>query len=217
MADDRRQSRRRVLELEAVEDRTLMTLVFLFSGNALGAAGPGALTQDAARILQAHGDQTIQLATPAMNSRAAFEGLARSVRRLSHGAPIGLVGFSAGGLEALRLAGEPSLHVIDVLDYYGPPDLNDYFAFHGSDSYAQGVRAHVRLTRPVLNLLSGPSDTQAHVVAAFGLLDHNIVDSVSRASLAKDFPTGTAYDYLGGHGVPVTMSPAALEDFLAHL
>ena len=46
----------------------------------------------------------------------------------------------------MRLAGQPGLNVKAVMDYYGPPDLNAWFASHGHDHYYQYVTSHVHVT-----------------------------------------------------------------------
>ena len=78
---------------------------------------------------------------------------------MSHGQPIGLVGFSAGGALAMRLAGQPGLNVKSVMDYYGPPDLNAWIASHGHDHYYQYVTSHVHLTRGLVR----PVERAQHV------------------------------------------------------
>src|SRR5437870_5514553 len=90
---------------EPIEPRVLPTLVFVFNGNAFDQAKPSVLTQLAAAQLQRNGDQAVQLTTPAMNSPGAFYQLARVIRAISKGRPIALMGFSAGGSLATRLAG----------------------------------------------------------------------------------------------------------------
>ena len=114
----------------------LPTLVFVFNGNAYAEAKPNStLTQGAANILMAHGDRAVQLTTPAMDSPAAFYQLANEIRAISKGQPIGLMGFSAGGTLALRLAGLPRLNVKAAVSYYGPPDLRDWLGFHKGDRF----------------------------------------------------------------------------------
>src|SRR5690348_13211278 len=110
-----RLSPRSVPSFDRCEARMLPTLVFVFNGNAYDAAEPNTLTADAAQVIEAAGHQAVQLATPRMDSRAALQGLAKEILSRSHGQPIGLVGFSAGGTEAERLAGIAKLNVIDVL------------------------------------------------------------------------------------------------------
>ncbi len=90
--------------------------------------------------------------------------MARQIESLSHGSPIGIVGFSSGGALAARLSGVKSLHVIAALDYYGPPSLRDYLNYHKSDRYDAYILSHVHFTRSAINVLSGPSDTSAYVV-----------------------------------------------------
>jgi hypothetical protein len=191
--------------------------VFVFPGNALAAAAPNITTQTAAEQLVRHGDRAIQVSTPALDSPAAFQQIADYVRQVSQGQPIGLMGFSAGGALALRLAGQPGLDVKAVMDYYGPPDLDAWIASHGHDSYYQYVTSHVHLTRAVERLLSGPSVSNAAFVAAFGLKDRNILPGVSTAAYEKDFPGGHLYYYNGPHGVTLYASYAAFQDFVDHL
>jgi dienelactone hydrolase len=205
------------LSFERCEDRALTTLVFVLNGNAFSATRPSALTADAARVLQRAGDQAIQISTPKISTPGAFERVVDQIRSLSHGRPIGIVGFSAGGSLAARLAGVGSLHVRAALDYYGPADLQDYIDLHRGDSYDRYVLGHVHFTPSTIRLLSGPSNTSAHVVAAFGLDDENVVASDSAASFQKDFPQGRVYTYPGPHGVSINASPPALADFLAHV
>jgi hypothetical protein len=204
-------------EVEPCEARVHPTLVFLFPGNALAAAGPNVTTRTAADQLIRHGDRAIQVSTPAMDGPAAFYRIADYVHTISQGQPIALMGFSAGGTLALRLAGRPGLNVQAVMDYYGPPDLNAWLASHGHDSYYQYVARHVHLTVAVERLLSGPSTSNASFVAAFGLKDRNILPGVSTAAFQKDFPHGQVYYYDGPHGVTLYADYAAFQDFLDHL
>jgi dienelactone hydrolase len=212
----RRRPSRPALDFERCEDRTLTTLVFVLNGNAFSPARPSPLTADAARVLQKAGHQAIQISTPEISTPAAFERVVAQIRSLSHGRPIGIVGFSAGGSLAARLAGVSSLHVRAALDYYGPADLQDYLDQHRGDSYYRYVVGHVHFTPSTIRLLSGPSNTSAYVVAAYGLEDQNVVASSSAASFLKDFPQGKVYTYPGPHGVSINASPPALKDFLAH-
>jgi hypothetical protein len=213
----RRLSRTKGRDLERCEDRTLLTLVFVLNGNAFSAAKPDALTANAAQVLQNAGDRAIQLSTPKISTAAAFYEVARQIESMSHGRPIGLVGFSAGGALAARISGVPGLHVKAVLNDYGPPDLRDYFRFHHGDRFATYIRGHVHFSPSAMRLLSGPSDSSAYVVSAFGLDDDNVNATQSTASFLKDFPLGRVYTYPGPHGVSINASRAALEDFLAHL
>ena len=84
-------------EVEPCESRVCPTMVFLFPGNALAAASPDVPTETAAARLAQLGDRPIQVSTPALDGPGAFYGIARYVRQVSHGQPIGLVGFSAAG------------------------------------------------------------------------------------------------------------------------
>ncbi|HZW29689.1 MAG TPA: hypothetical protein VFF52_03225 [Isosphaeraceae bacterium] len=196
----------------------LPTLVFVFNGNAFAEAKPAAWTTGlAAEQLDRHGDRAIQLTTPAMDSPAAFYQLAGEVRRLSRGEPIGLMGFSAGGALAMRLAGLPGLNVKAVMNYYGPPDFRDWLAYHRGDRFFQHVLTHVQVTPGFVRLMSGPSATQAYIVSAFGLRDQTVVSSVSTASFDRDFQHGQVYDYPGPHGVTLYACYPAFQDFLAHL
>jgi hypothetical protein len=217
MGERRKSSRDRAPSFERCEERVLNTLVFVLNGNAFSAVGPNNLTAGAAEVLRGAGDQVIQLAYPTIATPAALYGLEQRIEALSHGQPIGIVGFSAGGSLALRIATDKALHVVSVLDYYGPPDLNDYFLYHKSDRFSQYVLGTVPFTRAAINLLSGPIVTSAHVVAAFGLYDANVVASQSVGSLQQDFPQAKIYLYAGPHGVGINASPPALEAFLTNL
>lgn len=203
--------------VEPCERRACPTLVFIFPGNALQAAKPDVPTQVAAAELARIGDRSVQVSTPAMDDPGDFEAVADYVRAVSQGQPIGLVGFSAGGALALHLADQPGLDVQSVLDFYGPPDLKDWLASHGHDRYYQVVTSHVHLTPEVVDLLSGPVKTDAHVVAAFGLKDDNVIPSVSAAALQKDFPGGQVFYYDGPHGVTIAADYAAFQNFVDHL
>jgi hypothetical protein len=192
-------------------------MVFIFPGNALAAASPDIPTQLAADRLARLGDRPIQVSTPAMDGPGAFEAVANYIRTVSQGQPIGLLGFSAGGALALHLAEQPGLDVRSVLDYYGPPDLTDWLASHGHDHYYQYVTSHVHLTPAVVDLLSGPTTSGAHFVAAFGSHDGNVEPSVSTASFQRDFPGGQVFVYPGPHGVTLYADYAAFQTFLDHL
>jgi dienelactone hydrolase len=194
-------------------------MVFILNGNGYAAARPDANTADAAAVLHEAGVGAVpvQLAYPALATPGEVDGVAREMKRLSHGEPIGIVGFSAGGSLALRLAGLPWLHVKDVLNMYGPPDLADFLAEHQGDSHAQYVLDHTPFTQAGIDFLSGPVATRAHIVNAFGLVDQNTLAGPSAAAAARDFPGSTIDYYDGPHGVSIDASPSALEDFLAHL
>ncbi len=101
-----RSSRYRPLCLEQCEERTLSTLVFVLNGNAFAAASPDTLTANAAEVLATAGDPAVQLAYPTMATPDDFNELAHQIGSLSHGRPIGIVGFSARGSLALRLAAD---------------------------------------------------------------------------------------------------------------
>jgi hypothetical protein len=204
--------------IEQFEPRLLQTLVFVFNGDGLAAAKPNQLqTQLAAQQLIRHGDRAVQMATPAMNSPSAFHHLADEIRAISKGQPIGLMGFSAGGALAMRLAGVPELNVRAVMSYYGPPDLRDWLNYHHGDRYYQWVTSHVQLDHGIINLLSGVSTSTAYIVSAFGLRDRNIVSSVSTVGFDRDFPGGHVYYYDGPHGVTLYADYPAFQSFVAHL
>ncbi len=204
-------------QVEPCESRVCPTMVFIFPGNALAAATPSIPTQTAADRLLRKGDQPIQLSTPAMDGPADFYEVADYVRSVSQGQPIGLVGFSAGGALAMRLADQPGLDVKSVMDYYGPPDLDDWIASHNGDHYYQYVVSHVHLTPEVTRLFSGPSMSDAYFVGAFGLHDDNVIPSVSTVAFQTDFQHGQVYYYDGPHGVTLYADYAAFQDFLDHL
>jgi len=217
MGGRRRSSSARVPSFERCEERVLCTLAFVLNGNAYSAAGPSSLTANAAQVLRQAGNHAVQLAYPMMATPDAFFGLERQIQSLSHGQPIGIVGFSAGGTLALRVATDTAINVVSVLDYYGPPDLKDYFLYHKSDRFARYILGRVPFTRTMFNLLSGPIATSAHVVAAFGLIDQNVVVPQSTASLKRDLPQASIYTYDGPHGVGINACPPALDEFLANL
>ena len=202
---------------EQFEVRMLPTLVFVFNGNAFAEATPNAITQLATDQIISHGDRAIQLTTPAMDGPGAFFQLARTIRTISKGQPIGLMGFSAGGALAMRLAGLPGLNVKAALNFYGPPDFRDWLNYHRGDRFYQYVTTHVRVTPKFVNLMSGVSTTNAYTVSAFGLRDQNIVSSPSTASLELDFPRSQVYYYPGPHGVTANASLPAFHDFLSLL
>ncbi len=203
--------------LEQCESRIYATLVFIFNGNALAAARPNSLTQLAANEIRLHGDLPIQVSTPALNSPRVFYQIAQQIRTASHGQPVGLFGYSAGGALAMRLAGQPGLNVTSVMNYYGPPDLQDWIAYHGRDRYFRYVASHVHLTRGIIALLSGPSTSDAYFVNAFGLYDPVVVSSVSTASFYRDFQHGQVFTYPGPHGVSLFAQYHAFQVFLNHL
>jgi hypothetical protein len=212
-----RNAQRKALSFEQCEDRSLATLVFILNGNGFGAAAPSSLTANAALVLHAAGAQPVQLANPAVVTVGVFRGLERQIASLSHGRPIGIVGFSAGATLAERIAADPALNVAAVLAYYGPPDLRNYVAYHHGDRFDRFVLSHINYNKAVINAMSGPTDTQAYVVTAFGLHDHNVVAAPNTTSFHQDYPQGQVYTYPGPHGVGINASPAALEDFLTHL
>ena len=128
-----------------------------------------------------------------MSSSRAFYGLADEIHAISHGQPIGLVGFSSGGGLALRLSEVPDLNVQAVMSYYGPPNLNDWLNYHFGDRYFRWVTGHVHFDTGIINLLSGVSDSDAYIVTAFGLTDKNVVAAPSTVSFEQDFPDGHVY------------------------
>jgi hypothetical protein len=195
----------------------LATLVVILNGNAFSAVGPNALTANAAAVIQRAGDPAIQLSTPATETPRDFHAVAHEIESISHGQPIGLVGFSAGGALAARLAGVGALKVKAVLDCYGPPDFRDYLDYHGHDRFVTYFVGRIRFSPGFIDLMSGPCDTSAYVVCAFGLDDQNVNAAVSTASFERDYVNGQVYDYPGPHGVSIDASPAALKDFLTHL
>lgn len=204
--------------IEQFETRLLPTLVFVFNGNGYAEAKPDQQqTQLAADRLDALGDRAVQLTTPAMSSPSDFYGLANEILAISKGQPIGLMGFSAGGGLAMRLSGVPGLNVQAALSYYGPPDLSDWLSYHHGDRYYQYVTSHVQFDQGIINLLSGVSDTDAHVIAAFGLKDENVVAPVSTASFETDFPDGQVSYYDGPHRVTLYADYPAFEAFVSDL
>jgi hypothetical protein len=203
--------------LEVCESRVLPTLVFVFNGNAFAASEPGALTQSAAHFLVQRGETPVQLATPPMGDEASFDELASRVASLARGQPVGLVGFSAGGALALRLSQLPQLNVTAVLDFYGPPDLEDWLTYHQGDRYYKYVTTRVHFSSEFIALMSGVSDSRAFIVSAFGTDDHNVVSSVSTVSFERDFPHGDVFTYPGPHGASLRASLPAADDFLEHL
>jgi dienelactone hydrolase len=203
--------------VERCESRLLPTLVFVFGGNAFAATKPDHLTQIAASMLEQNGDKAVQVPTPPIGSPHAFFSLAARLARFAKGQPIGLVGFSAGGSLAARLSAVPQLHVKAALDFYGPPDLTDWFTYHQSDRFAQYVTTHVGLTRDFIALMSGASPSRAFVVCAFGTRDQNVVASVSTASFQREFAHGKVFTYPGPHGVSVRSCPPAFNEFVRHL
>jgi len=210
-------TRRIIPAVEPCEDRTLTSLVFVFNGNSFAATGPSSLTANAAAVLRQAGNRVVQLANPAINSAAAYLSLAAAVARRAHGQSVGLVGFSAGGALALRLAAAPGLKVSAVLDYYGVPDVRAYLERHARDHNFRPISGLAPFRPALVSLLSGPLVTGAHVVAAFGLRDPNVRAVTSSADLLRDDPSADVYTYPGAHGVPISASRPALEDFLSHV
>lgn len=203
--------------VEACEPRACPTMVFLFPGNAMAAATPDVPTQTAADRLARLGFQPIQVSTPPMDSPLAFDAVVNYVREVSRGQPIGLVGFSAGGELALRVAGQPGLDVRSVLDFYGPPDLRDWLASHAHDHYYRNLTDRVHVTPAVVDLLSGPTTSDAQFVAAFGKHDGNVEPPVSIAGFDRDFPGGQSFEYYGTHGVTIYADYPAFQSFVSAL
>jgi hypothetical protein len=212
-----RASKRLLLSLETLESRSLATMVFLLGGNAFAQATATPQTRNAAVDLASRGDQPIQVSYRAMNSPLAFNQVANQIRRISQGQPIGLIGFSAGGTIALRLASVPGLNVKAVLNFYGPPDLSDWLNEHVGDAAYRRVAQIVGRSQRLIQQLSGPSDTTAHVVSVFGLQDRTVLAAPSTASFQMDFPGGAVYYYAGTHGVNIRANYGAYEQFLADL
>ncbi len=209
--------RRSAPAVESLEQRALTALVFVFNGNSFNVAGPSVLTANAAAILARSGNRVVQLSNPRINSAAELKHLAAGVARLAGGQPVGLVGFSAGGALALRIAALPGVNASAVLDYYGVPDVRDYLSLHSRDHFYRPIAGLAPFSRSVVSLLSGPLQTKAHVVAAFGQSDPHVQAATSSADLHADGPSADIYIYPGGHGVSIDASPSALDDFLAHL
>lgn len=202
---------------ELLERRSLTTLVFVLNGNAFGAARPDSITQSAAINLARNGHQAIQLRTQAMDSPGAFYALAGQIKRISQGQPIGLAGFSAGGALALRLAGVPGVNAKAVLNFYGPPDLQDWLSQHQGDMAHRYMTRQVRLTRGFIAHLSGPGQPGFHAVSAFGARDVTVTLTESQASFGRDYPDGRIYVYPGPHGLKVYGCYPAFQDFMDHL
>ena len=209
------QRNRLIPTCDRCENRTLMTLVFVLNGNSFNAAKPNALTANAASVLKAAGNQVIQVGNARVNSPGALHALEAQIVRQAHGQAVGLVGFSAGGAIALRVAATPGLKVSSVLDYYGVPDVG---AFLNRRTGTTNPVAGLAPFKPaVVAQFSGPVTTAAHVVGAFGAADPHVNAASSAADLVADVPGAATYTYAGGHGVGITASRPALDDFLAHL
>ncbi|QEH34963.1 Alpha/beta hydrolase family protein [Aquisphaera giovannonii] len=217
MTRRREPSRRFSPCFDPCEARTLPTPIFVLNGSSFNAAGPSDLTANAAAVLRRAGNRVVQLSYGRIDSAAAFDGLARRVAALAHGRPVGLVGFSAGGALALRLAAAPGIRAVAVLDYYGVPDVRAYLSRHARDRVFRPISGLAPYRPGVVSRLSGALETPAHVVAAFGRSDPNVRADASSADLLRDSPGANVYTYAGGHGVGIGASRPALEDFLAHL
>jgi dienelactone hydrolase len=203
--------------IEQCEDRTLTALVFVLNGNSFNAAKPSILTANAAAVIRQAGDQVVQLSNARINSTAAFKMLSAAVTRMAHGQSIGLVGFSAGGALALHIAATPGLKVSAALDYYGVPDIRAFLQRHVQDHFYRPIAGLSPFRPAIVSLLSGPMPTQPHVVAAFGEFDPHVRADTSASDLLHDDPDADVYTYADGHGVSITASRPALNDFLAHL
>ena len=195
----------------------MCTLIFVLNGASFAAASPSNLTADAAAVLRRAGHRAVQLANPPINTPSAFRALAGSIVKMARGQPVGLVGFSAGGALALRIAATPGLQVNAVLDYYGVPDVRAYLQRHADDRNYRPISGLAPFRPSAVALLSGPLSTSARVVAAFGQRDPNVDAETSSADLLRDDPEAHVYTYPGAHGVGITASRPALDDFLAHL
>ena len=202
---------------EKCEERTMMSLVFVLNGNSFNAAGPSSLTANAASVLRRAGDHVVQISYPHISNPAALDAMARSIARRTHGQAIGLVGFSAGGALALRLAATPGLDVRAALDYYGVPDVRAYLRRHAIDQVYGPVAGFTPFRAALVTRLSGPIATSARVIAAYGSRDPLVQATSSTAELLADDPAAHVYGYVGGHGVSIGGSRPALEDFLEHL
>ena len=159
----------------------------------------------------------IQISTPEISSPAAFNRLVRQIASMSRGRPIGIVGFSAGGSLAARLAGVESLQVKAALDYYGPADLAG-LPRPAPGRFVLSLRGRAR---PLHALGDPPAQRPDPDV---GLRGRRLRPrGPERGGLRepwpasqKDVPDGRAYTYPGPHGASINASPPALEDFLAH-
>jgi dienelactone hydrolase len=189
----------------------------LLNGNAFAGACPSVQTEVAAADLARRGDQAIQISYPNMNSVGAFDQLAGQIRQITRRQPIGLVGFSAGGALALRLAQFRSLNVKAVLDFYGPPDLADWLKQHHGDTHARHVLSNINYNQKFIAAMSGPGATTEYVVSAFGTMDTCVYAAPNAASLQQNFPGAKVYYYGGPHGVTIQACYTAYEDFLNHL
>ncbi len=203
--------------LECFEPRIVPTLVFIFNGNGFAPANPDATTQIAAAELRRYGDPSVQLSTPSFSDPAAYYALASEILSISKGQPIGLMGFSAGGAEALRLSELPNLNVRAVMNYYGPPDLQDWLTEHKGDIHYQHVTSNTQFDQAIINLMSGPIHTSAYLVNAWGMRDHTVVASFSTQDFHQDSPKGDVFYYAGGHGVDLFAQVPAFRDFVSHL
>ena len=213
----RKNSRGLKPQFDGCEDRTLCTLVFVLNGASFAATGPNRLTANASAVLQQSGNRVVQLSNGNINSASAYNTLVRSIVRRAHGQAIGLVGFSAGGALALHIAATPGLKVNAVLDYYGVPDVRLYLQRHSSDHNYRPISGLAPFRESAISLLSGSIATSARVVAAFGQFDPNVRADDSSADLLQDNAESHVYVYPGAHGVSITASRAALDDFLSHL
>ena len=92
-----------------------------------------------------------------------------------------------------------------------------YLQRHSVDHNDRPISGLAPFRPSVVSLFSGPIATSARVVAAFGQFDPNVWADTSSADLIRDDPHAHVYTYPGGHGVTITASPPALDDFLAQL
>jgi hypothetical protein len=104
-----------------------------------------------------------------------------------------------------------------VLNFYGPPDLSDWLNQHVGDAAYRRVVQTVGRSQRLIQELSGPSNTTAHVVSVFGLEDRAVVAAPGTASFQNDFPGGAVYYCAGPHGVNIHANYGAYEQFLADL
>ncbi len=208
-------SRRLTPAFDQCEGRTLLTLVFVLNGNSFNAAKPNSLTANAASVLKAEGNQVVQLSNARINSPGALHALEAQIVKQAHGRTVGLVGFSAGGALALRIAATPGLKVNAVLDYYGVPDVRNFL--NRQTGTTNPIVGLAPFKPAVVTQFSGAVATSAHVVGAFGAADPHVNAATSAADLVADVPGANVYSYNGGHGVAITASRPALADFLAHL
>ena len=96
-----------------------------------------------------------------------FYQVASEVRSLSKGQPIGLIGFTQAA--ALRSPGwDTGVERQGRSGVLRPPDLRDYLAYHHGDRDYRYVTGHAHLDPAIIRLLSGPGNTSAYEIDAFG-------------------------------------------------